>query len=119
MAQSQNLVGQFLGQYEMRELLGKGGMGSVYRAYQASVKREVAVKVLPDILFDQPGYIERFTREATTSAALEHPHIVAIYDTGLQRNIPCIVMRVMTGGTLADRLRPQSGQGNKTLPSLA
>ncbi|MHB8751828.1 MAG: protein kinase domain-containing protein [Aggregatilineales bacterium] len=117
MAQSHNLVGQFVGQYEIREVIGKGGMGTVYRAYQASVKREVAIKVLPELFFEQPGYVERFTREATTAATLEHPHIVAIYDFGMQQNITYIVMRLMSGGMLADRVGTHRS-ADKPLPSL-
>jgi hypothetical protein len=100
----ENLVGQSLGQYELREVLGAGGMGAVYRAFQANLKREVAVKVLPPHLAQQAGYLERFTREAETAAALEHPHIVPIVDYGTQDGISYIVMRLLTGGTLAERL---------------
>ena len=109
-----NLSGQMLGQYELRELLGVGGMGAVYRAYQSSLKREVAVKVLPLSLAAQPGYAERFIREAETAAALEHPHIVPIVDYGTANGTSYIVMRLLTGGTLAERLAQRSGR----LPSL-
>lgn len=109
-----NLSGQMLGQYELRELLGVGGMGAVYRAYQSSLKREVAVKVLPPSLAAQPGYAERFIREAETAAALEHPHIVPIVDYDTANGISYIVMRLLTGGTLAERLAQRSGR----LPSL-
>jgi serine/threonine-protein kinase len=114
---SDNLIGQMLGQYELRELLGIGGMGSVYRGFQTALKREVAVKVLPSALAQQPGYIERFTREAETAAALEHPHIVPIVDYGTQRGISYVVMRLLTGGTLADRINHSQAEG-RGLPSL-
>ncbi|PJF27632.1 MAG: hypothetical protein CUN52_14230 [Phototrophicales bacterium] len=114
---SDNLTGQMLGQYELRELLGIGGMGSVYRGFQTALKREVAVKVLPATLAQQPGYIERFTREAETAAALEHPHIVPIVDYGTQRGISYVVMRLLTGGTLADRINHSQVEG-RGLPSL-
>src|SRR5579863_3987263 len=109
----QNLTGQTLGQYELRELLGAGGMGAVYQGYQASLKRVVAVKVLPLGLSSQPGYLERFEREATTSAALEHAHIVPVYDYGTQNNVSYIVMRLLTGGSLLERT---TREGN-SLPS--
>ena len=112
-----NLAGQSLGQYQLRELLGMGGMGAVYRAYQSSLNREVAVKILPAGLAEQPGYIDRFTREAKTSATLEHPHIVPIVDYGTQRDMSFIVMRLLTGGTLAQRLSYRIGERN-SLPSL-
>src|SRR5579859_4794708 len=99
-----NLIGQTLSQYQLVALLGTGGMGTVYRAYQVSLKREVAVKVLPDALASQADSVERFTREATTAAALEHPHIVPIHDFGTQRTTFYIVMRLMSGGTLTERL---------------
>jgi len=112
-----NLTGQTLGQYQLRELLGMGGMGSVYRGFQTTLKREVAVKVLPSTLAQQPGYIERFTREAETSAALEHPHIVPIVDYGTQRGVSYVVMRLLTGGTLAERLQHTQNEG-RGLPAL-
>jgi serine/threonine protein kinase len=113
----QNLTGQTLGQYELRALIGMGGMGAVYRGYQANLKREVAVKVLAAQLGQQPGYLERFTREAETAAALEHRHIIPIYDYGMQSGVSYVVMRLLTGGTLADRLM-QHTQDGKPLPSL-
>ena len=73
-----NLTGTTLGQYELRELLGAGGMGAVYRGYQANLKRYVAVKVISGELARQPGYLERFNREAKVLARLSHPNIVAV-----------------------------------------
>lgn len=99
-----HLTGQMLGQYELRELLGKGGMGAVYCAYQQGLEREVAIKVLPPMLAADADYVERFTREARTAAALEHPHIVPVYDYGVDREISYIVMRLLAGGTLEQRL---------------
>lgn len=113
----QDLTGQVLGQYELRELIGMGGMGMVYRAYQATLKREVAVKVLSIGLLQQTSYIERFNREAETAAALEHPHIVPIVDYGTQRGISYVVMRLLSGGTLAQRLQ-QRIDHPQALPSL-
>ncbi|MBZ0314876.1 MAG: protein kinase [Anaerolineae bacterium] len=111
-----NLAGQTLGQYELRELLGAGGMGAVYRAHQKNLKRWVAVKVLPATLAGQTLYLERFNREAQTAASLEHQHIVPVYDYGLQRGTSYVVMRLLTGGTLADRLN-DTLVNEKPLPS--
>jgi serine/threonine-protein kinase len=113
----QNLSGQTLGQYELRELLGAGGMGAVYRAFQSGLDRFVAVKVLSAALVTDKDYIERFTREAKTSAALEHPHIVPVYDYGTQGGISYVVMRLLTGGSLAERLTHSRDTG-RPLPSL-
>ncbi len=113
----ENLVGQTFGQYELQDLLGAGGMGAVYRASQRSLKRLVAVKVLSPAIAEQPGYLERFNREAEVSAALEHKHIVPVYDYGVEQNTPYIVMRLLTGGSLAQRLQ-QVAQAGRTLPTL-
>lgn len=113
----QNLAGQTIGQYELQELLGLGGMGAVYRAFQPSLKRSVAIKILTPALAQQPGYLERFNREAETAAALEHSHIVPIYDHGTEDGTSYVVMRYLTGGTLADRMR-QQGKTGAPLPSL-
>ncbi len=113
----ENLVGQTLGKYQLRQLLGSGGMGAVYRAYQADLKREVAVKVLPASFAREPGYIERFNREAEIAASLEHAHIVPVYDYGTQNDISYVVMRYLRGGSLAERLQHQ--QGGPSLHDIA
>lgn len=100
----ENLSGQTFGQYELREMLGVGGMGAVYRAYHSSLDREVAIKVLPRALALESGYIERFIREARTAGLLEHPHIVRIYDYGTQGEISYLVMALLRGGSLSQRL---------------
>ena len=106
---AQNLTGQTIGQYELRALYGTGGMGAVYRAYQHSLDREVAFKVLTLNLTSDTEYIERFNREAKTAASLEHPHIVPVYDYGTVNDISFVAMRLLTGGSLAERLKQQKG----------
>lgn len=113
----QNLAGLSIGQYELQELLGLGGMGAVYRAFQPSLKRSVAIKILSPALAQQPGYLERFNREAETAAGLEHSHIVPIYDHGTEDGTSYVVMRYLTGGTLADRMRRQKDE-RIPMPSL-
>ncbi|NWG18192.1 MAG: protein kinase, partial [Chloroflexi bacterium] len=116
-----SLAGQKLGQYELRHMLGAGGMGAVYRAYQPSLRREVAVKILPPALAADAGYLERFTREAQTAAALEHAHIVPVYDYGASGGLSYVVMRLLTGGSLAERInnRLKSGKGLASLAEVA
>jgi Tol biopolymer transport system component len=114
---TQDLSGQTFGQYELRELLGVGGMGAVYRAYQKTLRRAVAVKILPAALAVEEDFVERFHREAETVAALEHPHIIPVYDYGVQEGTSYIVMRLLTGGTLADRIT-RRGARKQPLPSL-
>jgi serine/threonine-protein kinase len=86
-----DLAGHTLGQYELREILGVGGMGAVYRGYQPALQRAVAVKVISPELLTQPDYIDRFYREARIAAALEHAHIVPIYDYGVQGDISYVL----------------------------
>ncbi|MCC7206352.1 MAG: serine/threonine-protein kinase, partial [Anaerolineae bacterium] len=107
MMTARNLVGQTLGQYELQELLGRGGMADVYLGYQANLKRHVAVKVLAINRVGEEGYVTRFIREAEIAASLEHPHIVPIIDFGTQPNINVnyVVMRLLRGGSLAERMR--------------
>lgn len=90
--------------YEIIDQLGQGGMATVFRAYDPRFKREVALKLLPHALLHDPTFRVRFEREAQTIAALEHPAIVPVYDYGEADGQPYLVMRLMTGGTLADRL---------------
>src|ERR687888_372686 len=73
-------IGQQLGSYEITALLGKGGMGEVYRASDAKLKRHVAIKILPDEFSRDAERVRRFQREAEVLASLNHPNIAAIYD---------------------------------------
>lgn len=100
----ESLIGQTLGQYQLVEQIGKGGMATVYKAYQPSLNRHVAIKILPPYLLHEPGFAERFTREAHAIAQLDHPNILPIYDFGKQENISYIVMKYVPAGTLHDQL---------------
>jgi serine/threonine protein kinase/DNA-binding beta-propeller fold protein YncE len=93
-------IGQNIGPYRVIERLGRGGMATVYKAYQPSLDRYVALKVLPAHLTDEPGFAERFRREARAVAKLEHPHILAVHDYGQEGDLTYIAMRYVEGGTL-------------------
>jgi serine/threonine protein kinase len=93
-----------IGRYQIREEIGRGGMASVYRAQDTSLSREVAVKLLSPYLGSQTAFVERFLREARIVAQLEHAHIVPIYDVGIHENQPFLVIRLLRGGTLRDRM---------------
>src|SRR5246500_3459496 len=94
-------AGEKLGPYEILTPLGAGGMGEVYRARDTKLDREVAIKVLPSALAQHPDRLARFEREAKVLAALNHPNIAAIH--GLEDR--AIVMELVDGPTLADRLK--------------
>ncbi len=95
-------IGRTLGGCEVRGLLARGGMATVYLARQPSVSREVALKVMSPHLLGDPTFMERFTREVETTARLQHPHIIPIYDFGRDGDVPYIVMAYLPGGSLAD-----------------
>src|SRR5262245_39543296 len=99
-----DLAGQRLGQYDIVEQIGKGGMATVYRARQSSIGRDVAIKVLPHALLHDDTFLARFYREAEVIARLQHPHILPVYDFGEYEGMPYLVMALLTGGTLADRI---------------
>lgn len=100
----EDLIGKKLGPYEIRMLLGKGGMSSVYMAYQPSMDRVVALKVLPPEFLHDSTFLARFQNEARMVAKLEHINILPVYDVGEDRGIPYIVMRYLSGGTVSDLL---------------
>jgi Tol biopolymer transport system component len=107
------------GQYHLIDLLGTGGMGTVYRADQPGLRRKVAIKVLNSAVIGQEDYAERFDREAQMAASLEHPHIVPVYDHGTTPDgINYVVMRLLTGGSLGQRLE-QHREHETPLPTLA
>ncbi|MDX2077919.1 MAG: protein kinase [bacterium] len=104
MGKINQLTGSTLGQYELKNLLGKGGMGAVYRAYQPSLGRDVAVKVLSGEFLEDDHFVQRFTQEAKISASLEHPAIITVHDYGVENGMSYVVMRLLNGGTLEERL---------------
>ena len=103
--------GTRVGTYEIAALIGRGGMGEVYRARDLKLGREVAVKILPDVFARDPDRLARFQREAKVLAALNHPHIAAIYgfeegstNASLHEPIRALALELVDGPTLADRV---------------
>lgn len=94
--------GRKIGQYEILEPLGKGGMASVYRAYQTSLDREVAIKVMAERYTSDPAFVERFRREARSIARLRHPNILTVFDAGDDNGLLYIVMELIDGPTLKE-----------------
>src|SRR5262245_24493206 len=103
-----DFAGKTLGPYRLETPLGRGGMATVYKAFQTSVRRYVAVKVMASDIANDPGFVERFQREAEVIASLEHPHILPIIDYGTDQNVHYLVMRYIEGGSLEDRMRRKS-----------
>ena len=103
------LVGQTLGQYEIIEVVGRGGMGAVYKARQQSLDRVCAVKVLPRAFAADASFLERFRREARGAAAINHPSVIQVYDVGEERGYYFIAMEFVEGehlGQSVDREGP-------------
>ena len=94
------MLDQKLGPYKVTEEIGAGGMATVYRAYQASMDRHVAIKVIRNSILHDATLRERFRREARLIARLEHPHLLPVYDFDGDHDPPYIVMRYLEGGTL-------------------
>ncbi len=98
-------AGESVGPYEILGPLGRGGMGEVYRARDPRLGRDVALKVIREEGAADAESLARFRRETRAVAALNHPGILGIYDTGMHRNAPYAVMELLAGETLADRLQ--------------
>mgnify|MGYP003963380109 CR=1 FL=1 len=94
------MIGKKLGQYEITEEVGQGGMATVYRAYHKSMDRHVAIKIIRSNILSDKVSKERFQREAKLIAKLEHPHLLPVYDFEGKSVPPYIVMRFLEGGTL-------------------
>ncbi|HME06869.1 MAG TPA: protein kinase, partial [Bryobacteraceae bacterium] len=107
--------GTKLGPYEIVSLLGAGGMGEVYRARDSRLKRDVAVKVLPQALSLDADRLRRFEQEALATAALNHPNILAVFDIGTHQGAPYVVSELLEGETLRERLRSGAIAVRKTL----
>ena len=98
------LPGSSLDRYQLVEEIGRGGMASVFRGHDPRLKRFVAIKVLPSFQADDPTFVERFRQEAQAVASLNHPNIVQVHDFGEDKGFSYIVMELVTGGTLQDRM---------------
>ncbi len=97
--------GTRLGDYEVKSLVGSGGMGEVYRARDSRLGRDVAIKVLPPALVSDSGRLLRFEQEARAAAALNHPNILAVFQMGTHDGAPYLVSELLEGETLRDRLK--------------
>ena len=97
-------IGIQIGSHEITALLGKGGMGEVYRARDTKLKRDVAIKILPDEFSRDPDRVSRFQREAEVLASLNHSNIAAIYHLEEARGSRFLVLELVEGETLAERI---------------
>src|SRR6185295_6814513 len=98
-------IGSHVGPYAVDSFIAKGGMGEVYRARDTRLNRPVALKVLAHSFSTDADSLARFTREARTTALLNHPNIVSVYDVGAHDGIPFVVSELLEGKTLRARLR--------------
>ncbi len=105
------LVGQTLGRYRITSLLGQGGMGAVYKGYDETLKRDVAIKVMNPQMARQGNFQDRFIQEARTVARLSHPGIVQVYDFGQDKSQLFIVMEFLPGTNLGQKIKDLRGKG--------
>jgi serine/threonine protein kinase len=111
MMQQDELIGTMLGGYRILASVGQGGMARVYKAYQENLDREVAIKVLPPWYAADSSFVERFNLEARLVARLSHPNIVTVHDASEYNGHLYIVMQLVSGGTLKQRLDQLHLQG--------
>ncbi len=109
-------IGARLGRYEITDLVGAGGMATVYRALDPALDRLVAIKLLHPHLAQDPAFVGRFRHEARAVAALRHPNIVRVFDFGIDGSDYYMVMEYIEGGTLAALLREAKDQGATLAP---
>ena len=102
------MIGTTLGHYRIVEKIGEGGMGVVYRAHDERLDRDVAIKVLPDAVAEDPDRVGRFEREARAVARLDHPNILAIHDFGTEGSVTYSVTEVLEGETLREHFESVS-----------
>src|SRR5262245_21045036 len=105
------VIGESLGPYQVLALLGSGGMGEVYRARDTWLKRDVAIKVLPDLFANDPERLARFQREAELLASLNHPNIAAVYGLEKADGLTAIVLELVEGETIAEKLGQERQEG--------
>ncbi|HEX8246648.1 MAG TPA: protein kinase [Pyrinomonadaceae bacterium] len=98
-------IGENLGHYKVQSAIGAGGMGEIYRASDTRLRRDVAIKILPEKFMRNASAVERFRREAHAASALNHPNILTIYDIGEHDKIHFIATEFVEGETLRERLQ--------------
>jgi len=110
------LAGKTLGSYQVQSLLGLGGMGEVYRARDAKLERDVAIKILPPAFMNDPDRLARFAREARMLASINHPGICSIYGIDDADGMRVLVLELVDGLTLAETLSLRASSGEAGLP---
>ena len=105
-----NLIGKQIGKYEIQDLLGKGGMGKIYKASHPTLERAVAIKLIHLDQADDPTVVERFRREAKVVAALRHPGIIQVYDFDIEADLLYMVMEFVPGVNLGQHLASLNAQ---------
>src|SRR5918993_4316001 len=103
-------TGTRLGPFELADLIGEGGMGTVYRAHDTRLQRDVAIKLLPPAFAQDGDRLRRFEQEALAAAQLAHPNILAVHDIGTHEGCPYIVTELLDGSTLREKI------GRRPLP---
>jgi tRNA A-37 threonylcarbamoyl transferase component Bud32 len=107
----EGLIGKTIGRYRIVEHLGRGGMAEVYKAYQPSLDRYVAIKLMHTFLADEKEFLARFEREAKVVATLRHPNIVQVYDFDVENGVYYMVMEFIEGETLKARMQALETKG--------
>ena len=107
--------GENFGHYKVSSAIGAGGMGEIYRARDTRLKRDVAIKILPEKFLQDAAAVERFMREARAASALNHPNILTIYDIGEVRKIRFIATEFVEGKTIREHLKSKNLTVRETL----
>ena len=110
-------IGRSLGgRYKIEELLGEGGMSSVYKATDPNLRRTVAVKLIHPHLSKDPEFVSRFEEEAAAVARLKHPNVIQVFDFDHDADTYYMVLEYVPGETLQERLKDLAGTGNRLTP---
>ena len=109
-------IAELVGPYKIVEQLGRGGMATVYKAYHKALDRHIAVKVMHRSFMEDSNFLSRFQREAKVVASLDHPNIIPVYDISEHEGQPYLVMKLIDGITLKERIEKNQLSYNEILP---
>src|SRR5216684_2912070 len=116
MRETRSIIGSCISHYQIKEKIGAGGMGEVYRASDTRLGRDVALKILPEVFADEATRMARFEREAQILASLNHPNIASIYGLEESNGMRALAMELVEGATLAERIHPGAVPIDEALP---